>query len=275
MTLLALTWDIDPTFFSIGTFAIRYYSLLWLLAFILSFFILRHFYIKEGLKTSMLETLTIYVFAGAFIGARLVHCIFYDGTYFLSHPLEIIIPLTKDIDGNWAIRGFTGLASHGGILGITIACLIYCKIYKVDIWDIADKLALIGTLGGALIRIGNFFNSEIIGKPTDLPWAIIFKQIDNIPRHPSQLYEAIAYIFVFAIVYYLYTHHHEKHSRGFIAGVAILLAFISRFIIEFTKISQSPFEESMMLNMGQILSIPFILIAVWVIYIKRKPQNIA
>lgn len=274
MTLLALIWDIDPELFSIGTYSVRYYSLLWLLTFILSFFILRRFYIKEGLPVGMLETLTIYVFAGAFLGARLVHCIFYDGAYFLSHPLETIIPFTKDSDGTWVMTGYTGLASHGGILGMTIAFLIFCKIYKVDPWDIADKLVVIGSLGGVLIRIGNFFNSEMIGKATDLPWAIVFKQVDNVPRHPSQLYEAIAYAVVFAIVYYLYTQKREKHAPGFIAGMAILLAFIARFFIEYTKISQSSFEDSMLINMGQILSIPFIIIATLVVYYKRNPIEI-
>ena len=271
MSLLALTWDINPELFSIGTYSVRYYSILWLVAFAAAFFILRNFYIKEGLKVSALETLTIYVFAGAFIGARLVHCIFYDGAYFLTHPLEIIIPFTEDADGNWIMTGYTGLASHGGILGMTIAFLIYCKIYKVDPWDIADKMVVIGSLGGVLIRVGNFFNSEMIGKPTDLPWAVIFKEVDNIPRHPSQLYEAITYIIVFAIVYYLYTRKREMHAPGFIAGIAISLGFVARFFIEYTKVSQSEFEDSLMLNMGQILSIPFIVIAAWVIYLKRKP----
>lgn len=271
MQNLNIIWNIDPIWFSIGSFEIRYYSLFWLAAFVVGFFIVRRFYIKEKLDTNSLETLAIYVFAGALIGARLFHCIFYDAEYFFSHPFEIFLPFKYITDGDITLSSYTGFASHGGIIGITIAFIIYCRIYKVDAWDIADKLVVAGALGGAFIRLGNFFNSEMIGTPSNLPWAIIFSHFDNTPRHPSQLYEAIFYLFTFLVVYYLYTKRKEMHSPGFIAGVAILIGFIARFAIEFTKIPQSDFENTMLLNMGQLLSIPFILIAAWVMYLKRQP----
>lgn len=271
MQTLSILWDMDPVCFSIGSFEIRYYSLFWLTAFVCGFFIVRKFYIQERLNTNSLETLAIFVFAGAMIGARLFHCLFYDGEYFLSHPLEIFLPIRQDMNGDLSLSNYTGFASHGGIIGITIAFIIYCKIYKANAWNIADKMVVAGSLGGVFIRLGNFFNSEIIGTPTNLPWAVVFKQIDDIPRHPSQLYEAAFYLLTFFIVYYLYTRRREAHSAGFIAGIAILLGFIARFFIESTKVSQVSFEDSMLLNMGQILSIPFILIAAWVMYIKREP----
>lgn len=220
----------------------------------------------------MLESLVIYVFLGVFLGARLGHCLFYDFQYFASHPLEIISPFSINNRGEWKFTGYAGLASHGGIIGIIIATALYCRKKKVSIWDILDKLALIGPLAGAFIRLGNFFNSEIIGNETDVPWAIIFKRVDDMPRHPSQLYEAIAYLLIFLLVFYVYTQKRNKHAKGLVFGITITSVFISRFLIEFTKIIQSPFEEKLPIDMGQILSIPFIIIGLIIIYLRyNKP----
>lgn len=271
--LLNIIWDIDPEIFKIGAISIRYYSLCWLSAFIVGVFVLRKVYIKEKLDSKLLDSLVIYIFLGVLIGARLGHCLFYDFDYYVSHPLEMILPFGKDQLGNWSIKGYAGLASHGGIAGIIIAIFIYCWKNKVLVWDILDKLALVGPLGGACIRVGNFFNSEIIGKPTDSPIGIVFKQVDNLPRHPSQLYEAFSYILIFILVYYIYTRKRKKHSPGFVFGVTITFVFISRFLIEFSKIVQSPFEENLPIDMGQILSLPFIIIGVSILLVRYHPKK--
>jgi len=270
--MLYIHWDIDPAIFSIGSFQLRYYSLCWLLAFASSILVLRRIYIKEQLNMELLMSLALYIFFGVLIGARLGHCLFYDPVYFLSHPLEIFFPLTKDVSGNYHF-GYTGLASHGGVVGIIVAIFIYCYKKKQSVWDILDKLGLVGPLAGAFIRLGNFFNSEIVGNPTDMPWAIVFRSVDPNPRHPSQLYEALCYLIIFAIVYYIYTKRRDKHKLGFVFGVTIFLVFVSRFLIEYTKVIQSSFEESLPIDMGQILSIPFILLGFIVVVIKctKKP----
>lgn len=245
-----------------------------MIAFFLGFYILKKVYTKENLNIKLLEHLAIYIFIGVLVGARLGHCLFYDFDYYMSNPLEMILPFGKDSLGNWSFRGYAGLASHGGIVGIVIAICIYCWKYKASVWDILDKLALVGPSGGACIRFGNFFNSEIIGKPTDSIFGVVFKQVDALPRYPSQLYEAFSYVLIFILVYYLYNKRKEQHGPGFIFGVTITLVFISRFIIEFSKIVQSPFEESLPIDMGQILSIPFIIIGLIILFVKFSPKKI-
>jgi len=269
MNLLFLTWDIDPVIFNIGSFELRYYSLCWILAFLSSILILKRIYIKEKIDLDLLGSLAVYIFLGVFIGARLGHCLFYDFEYYSAHPLEIVFPISKDAAGNYHF-GYAGLASHGGIIGIIIAIFIYCKRKKTKVWDILDKLGLIGPLAGAFIRLGNFFNSEIIGNPTDLPWGVVFKRVDLLPRHPSQLYETFCYILIFFLVYYIYTKRRTSHKYGFIFGVTISLVFICRFFIEFTKIVQSSFEESLPLDMGQLLSIPFIIIGIIIVIARYR-----
>jgi prolipoprotein diacylglyceryl transferase len=176
----------------------------------------------------------------------------------------VILPISKDVSGGYRF-GYAGLASHGGVAGIIIAIIIYCYKKNQKVWDVLDKLGLVGPLAGFFIRSGNFFNSEIIGTPSDMPWAIIFKRVDMLPRHPSQLYEALCYLLIFCIVYYIYTKKRDQHQHGFVFGITIFLVFVSRFLLEYTKVVQSSFEESLPLDMGQILSIPFVLLGVIVI----------
>ncbi|MFA6335394.1 MAG: prolipoprotein diacylglyceryl transferase [Bacteroidales bacterium] len=266
MSFLSLVWDIDPVIFKLGVVELRYYSLCWGFAILAAILILSKVYHKEGIEISMLESLTIYVIIGMIIGARLGHCLFYDATYYLSHPIEMLFPIFKNSDGFHV--GYAGLASHGGVIGIIIAIIFYSYKKQANIWDLLDKLALIGPISGAFIRIGNFFNSEIIGKPTNFSFGVIFKKIDNLPRHPSQLYEAIMYILIFIFISYLYKNKKNNYKMGFIFGITIVLVFISRFLIEYTKIIQSPFEEFLPLNMGQILSLPFIIIGI-IVFIKK------
>lgn len=273
VNILYITWDIEPEIIKIGEISIRYYSICWLSAFASGFLILKKVYQDENIKVEYLTSLVFYIFFGVLIGARLGHCLFYDFNYYISNPLEIILPFSKNAFGNWTFTGYAGLASHGGVTGIIIAIFLYCRNKKMSVWDTLDKLALVGPLGGMFIRLGNFFNSEIIGKPTDSIFGIIFKNIDNIPRHPSQLYEAFSYLLIFILVYYLYTKKREKHNKGFIFGITITFVFIARFLIEFSKIVQSSFEENLFIDMGQILSIPFILLGITILFFNYNPPK--
>lgn len=268
--ILHVVWNIDPVIFEIGGLSIRYYSCCWALGIGLALFVLYRVYKKEKNNPDLLSSLFIYVVLGVFIGARLGHCLFYDPVYYLTHPLEMLLPIAKNAGGSYQFVGYAGLASHGGVIGIIIAILLYCRKYKCDVWDILDKLGLVGPLAGAFIRFGNFFNSEIIGVPSDKPWAIIFSQADSLPRHPSQLYEAFSYLVIFAIVGYVYPKRKGKHQYGIVFGTTIALVFIARFFIEFTKELQSDFEQQLPLDMGQILSIPFILAGLVIVILKLK-----
>lgn len=261
-----IVWNPDPLIFDLGFYALRWYSLLFALGFILSYLILRGHFKKAGLEEEMLEKLTIYVVLATIIGARLGHCLFYDWDYYSDHILEIFLPVR--FQPEFRFTGFQGLASHGGIFGIVVAVILYSRKYKIDAWWIFDKLSLVGALAGACIRFGNLMNSEIVGKPADVPWAFIFVQVDNVPRHPGQLYEALSYLLIFVILYYLTKH--SKREPGFIFGVFFVLLFTARFIIEFFKADQSDFEAGMILNMGQLLSIPFIIFGLIMIYLKRN-----
>lgn len=262
-----ITWGPEPEIFKIGSFGIRYYSLCWLLAFVASYFIMLKVFTKEGKTQDLLDQLTIYIFVGTIVGARLGHCFFYDWAYYQNHFIEIFIPFQK-INNSWQLTGFTGLASHGGAIGILVATWLFSRKSKTNFIWIADRLVLVVPVAGAFIRLGNFFNSEIIGNPSNLPWAVVFSHIDQIPRHPAQLYEAIAYTIIFLILWTIY----QKDARprpGKLFGIFMILLFAARFIIEFVKIDQVAFEQGMLLNMGQILSIPFIILGIFILL--KKP----
>jgi len=264
-----ITWGPEPEIFKIGSFGIRYYSLCWLLAFVASYFIMLKVFTKEGKTQDLLDQLTIYIFVGTIVGARLGHCFFYDWAYYQNHFIEIFIPFQK-INNSWELTGFTGLASHGGAIGILVATWLFSRKSKTNFIWIADRLVLVVPVAGAFIRLGNFFNSEIIGNPTDLPWAVVFNHIDQIPRHPAQLYEAIAYTIIFLILWTIYQKD-RKPRAGKLFGIFMILLFAARFIIEFVKIDQVAFEQGMLLNMGQILSIPFIILGIFILL--RKPTE--
>ncbi|WP_134089776.1 prolipoprotein diacylglyceryl transferase [Olivibacter sp. XZL3] len=267
--LSSIHWDIEPEFFRIGGFGLRYYTLCFMLAFFLSYIILLRIFKKEGKSQELLDQLTIYVFIGTVLGARLGHCLFYEFDYYKHHLLEMILPI-RTVNGQLSFTGFQGLASHGGAIGIMIALLLYCRKTKLSFWWVADRLVIVSALSGALIRTGNFFNSEIIGKPTDLPWSVTFLQVDNVPRHPAQLYEAVGYLMIFILLLNLYKQ--GKHQKpAFLFGCFMVLVFGLRFIVEFVKENQEAFENSMTFNMGQLLSIPFVAIGLYLIF--RKQHN--
>lgn len=256
-------WNIDPEIFNIGTFGLRYYTLCFLMAFITSYVLMLHIFKRENKSQELLDQLSIYIFLGTLLGARLGHCLFYEFDYYKDHPLEMILPFTY-INGKFTLTGFRGLASHGGAIGILVGIYLFCRKTKIDFLWISDRLVIVVALAGAFVRVGNFFNSEIIGLPSDLPWAVVFGQIDQIPRHPAQLYEAICYVFIFILLWNIY-HKKSVLKPGFMFGIFLITLFGARFILEFVKENQEAFEQGMKYNMGQLLSLPFIATGIYLL----------
>lgn len=268
MLLNFIHWGPDPVLFSLGPIELRYYSLCWLLAIVLAYILMLRVFKKEGKSQELLDQLTIYVFIGIFLGARLGHCLFYDFAYYKDHIIEIFLPI-QQVNGSWKLTGFAGLASHGAAFGTLVSLLLFSRKYKIDFMWLADRLALVVPISGAFVRLGNFFNSEMIGHPTTVPWAIIFEQHDNIPRHPGQLYEALAYILIFILLWTIYNRN-IKLKKGVLFGWFLILLFGARFILEYFKIDQVGFEATMQFNMGQWLSVPFIALGVYLLIKANK-----
>lgn len=261
-----IIWNPDGIIIDLGFFALRWYSLLFASGFILSYLILSYYFQKEGVALEKLDKLTIYVVLATIIGARLGHCLFYDFDYYSQHVAEIFLPFT--FSPEFRFTGYQGLASHGGILGVFIATILFCRKYKVKLLWLLDRLSVVGALAGCCIRLGNLMNSEIIGKPASVSWAFVFAKVDSIPRHPGQLYEAIAYLLIFLLLNIV--HGKTQKQNGFIFGLFLILLFSARFFIEFIKADQSAFEADMFLNMGQWLSLPFILFGFILIILKSR-----
>ncbi|WDF67610.1 prolipoprotein diacylglyceryl transferase [Sphingobacterium oryzagri] len=257
-----IRWDVDPNIFilPIVHHPIRWYAVFWLLGIILSYGVLLKILKSENKSAELLDKLAGYILLGTIIGARLGHVLFYDPSYYFSNPAKILAV--------WE----GGLASHGGGIGLLTAMYLFSKKTNLDFLWIADRLAIVVPLAGCCIRLGNLMNSEMIGKPTDVPWAFIFEKIDPIPRHPAQLYEAIYCLFLFVLLYGLWRYSSIKRIQGNSFALLLILLFIFRFVDEYFKINQEAFEDSLPINMGQILSIPFILggIALLVYNSKRK-----
>lgn len=264
--LNAILWDIDPEMFTIGFFTLRYYTLCFLLAFIVSYILMLRIFKRENKSQELLDQLSIYIFLGTLLGARLGHCLFYEFDYYKDHPLEMILPYTY-INGQFTLTGFHGLASHGGAIGIIVGLYLFCRKTKTNFLWLADRLVIVVAIAGAFVRLGNFFNSEIIGLPSDLPWAVIFAKVDAIPRHPAQLYEALAYVAIFILLWAIY-HKKSTLKPGLMFGIFLITLFGARFALEFFKENQEAFEDGMQYNMGQLLSIPFILIG---LYLALRP----
>ena len=264
-----ITWNPDAEMIRIGGFAVRWYSMCWLVGLALAYFLVRKLYKEQKVKDGLFDPLFIYCFIGILLGARLGHCIFYEPEYWLSSPqhvFEIFVPIRFMPDGSWKFTGYEGLASHGGTIGLTVALIIYwlrVRKHGLGIWQILDNIAIATPITACFIRLGNLVNSEIIGKVTDVPWAFIFERVDMSPRHPGQLYEAIAYAIFFPIGWYLYRKHPERVGTGFFFGLCLVLIFTFRFFIEYTKDIQVAKEAAMTLNIGQMLCIPFVLIGLY------------
>ncbi len=254
-----ITWSISPEIFSLGPIHIRYYGLLFATSFMLGFKIMEWIYKKENRPMDDLNDLIWYMILGTVIGARLGHCLFYNPEFYLAHPIEILKV--------W--RG--GLASHGAAVGILTSIYFYSKKKKNQsfLW-LMDRIVIGVALAAFFIRMGNLFNSEIIGHPTDMVWGFIFTSVDNVPRHPTQLYEALFYLLSFVIIFFQYKKFDGKFKDGYLFGIFLILIFGFRIFIEFFKENQTYFEEGMILNMGQLLSIPLVLFGIYLLYKATK-----
>lgn len=268
--ILTINWNVDPVI--IEGFSFRYYGLLFTGGLILCAYIIKKLFDKDGISEDVYWKFVYYCMGGIIIGARLGHCLFYEPEYFLHHPLEIILPFTFE-DGHFVFTGYLGLASHGGTIGLIIALFLFGRKTGISIVKSLDYIAIVAPLGGCFIRIGNLMNSEIIGKSTDMPWAFIFERVDSVPRHPAQLYEAIAYLLIFFIVGYIYKTRRKTLKEGFLFGLVLSLIFSFRFFVEFFKERQVDFEDNMFLDMGQLLSIPFILTGLYFMFIYKNKSR--
>ena len=263
--LLYIIWNPSLEAFSIGPLTFRWYSLCWLIGLALAYFVVKRLYKEQQIKDELFDPLFIYCFLGILIGARLGHCIFYQPDYFLTSFkgfVEMFLPIHIMQDGSWKMTGYAGLASHGGTAGLMFALWLYTKRTKLSLWTVLDNIAIATGTTACFIRLGNLMNSEIIGKATEVPWAFVFEKVDALPRHPGQLYEAIAYALLFLIMWVLHKKMPEKIGTGWYFGFCLTYIFTFRFLIEYTKEIQEAFEASLPIDMGQILSIPFIIVGV-------------
>lgn len=280
---LSILWNPSDTALSFGPFTIHWYSLCWLIGLALAYLIVQRLYREQKVKEGLFDPLFVYCFIGILVGARLGHCLFYQPDIFLSswhHFVEIFIPIEFLSDGSWHFTGYRGLASHGGTLGLMIALWTYVRKTGMNLWQVLDNIAIATPVTACFIRLGNLMNSEIIGKVSDVPWAFVFERIDNLPRHPGQLYEAIAYAILFFIGWRLYRRMPQRVGTGYFFGLCLAYIFTARFFIEFTKEVQEAFEASLPLDMGQLLSLPFIVLGVacmaggkWMDKIVKRKQN--
>ena len=271
MHFLSFTWDSDGVLFHIGSFPLRYYSLMFIVAFSLGWWVMQRIYQNENISVEKLDPLFIYTVIATLLGARLGHFIFYEPEVFLEDPLSVFLPF--EFSPSFRFTGFQGLASHGAAIGIIIAMYLYSKkILQKPIHWILDRIVIPVALGAIFVRLGNFFNSEIVGKPTNSDYGIIFKRLgETFPRHPAQLYESFGYIIVFLILWQVYWKTNKKDQPWYIFGLFLVLLWTVRFIAEFFKKSQGGFESALgVFTTGQWLSIPFIIAGLYFMFRKRN-----
>lgn len=256
-------WGVDPIFLKFGPFTIRWYGVLFVGGILIGSKILEWIYKREKKDPSSIDDFLIYMIVCVVIGARLVHTLVYEPDYFLAHPIEIL----KVWHG--------GLASHGGMLGALVATYLYSKKYNIEFDWLISRLMVPGALAAVFVRIGNLFNSEILGKPApEVPWAIVFDRIDQIPRHPVQLYEAFAYLIIFFILLFVYLKSSPQKATKLLGGLFMVLVFGVRFFLEFFKTRQADYILDIPLTVGQLLSIPFILLGIiWLIIANKVSKD--
>lgn len=288
----AIRWDMDPVFFEVGPLSIHFYSLCWILAFVLGWYVMKKMLETDHVSLKLLDPLFLYSFLGVIIGARLGE-LFYNLDVYKGLPLgqtliEVFLPVERNPNAStffgvlqgYEFTGFRGLASHGATLGFLFSSWLFNRIYlKKNIFWLLDRVAIAVPLGGAAIRLGNFFNSEIVGKPSDMPWAVEFVRQsvgygDMVPRHPAQLYEAICYLIIFFIVWHIYRKTDKKYQQGYIFGLFFVMLWTVRFFVEFFKEDQGDEFVAQALNIGlnngQVLSIPFILVGIYVMVTSKN-----
>ncbi|PCH78426.1 MAG: prolipoprotein diacylglyceryl transferase [Flavobacteriaceae bacterium] len=280
MITLSIDWNPDPIIFHIGGFGIRYYSLLFVVAFVVGLHFMKKIFINDKVSLEKLDPLFMYTILSMFIGMRLGEVFFYSWDYYQHHLLEILLPIKEDPKGTllWFIdgyrfTGFQGLASHGAAVGIIIGLYLYSKnILKMPLLWLLDRIALVVLFAGFCVRMGNLMNSEIYGKPTDLAIGFIFTRAgETIPRHPTQIYEALSYLLLFFIVWFLYWKTDLKKKTGFLFGLSFTALWTVRFVIEYFKEAQVASREDWVLglNTGQVLSLPLILIGIYFVVNKN------
>lgn len=279
MLSLAIVWD-PPLGIDLGFYTIRFYSLTYLVAFVLGWYIMKAIYKNDKIPLEKLDTIFIYTVLATLIGARLGHVFFYQPELLKEDPLSVFLPFS--FVPTFEFTGFQGLASHGAAIGIIIAMYIYSKkvLHKPLLW-ILDRVVVPVALGGMFIRIGNFMNSEIVGKPTGTDSGVIFVNYpekvglaaEAVPRYPAQLFEAGCYLLIFIALYYIYYKTKKAGQMGYIFGMFMILIWLARFVIEFLKEPQVEERASWFLNTGQLLSIPFVLLGVYfVVTSKNRPE---
>ena len=272
MTLLQIVWNPTSEGIDLGFLTIHYYSLMWIATFIIGLAIMKRIYKNEGQSQEKLDSLFMYSVLGIMLGARLGHVLFYQSELITQDPLSIFLPIRTVPE--FEFTGFRGLASHGAMIAMIIAMYLYNKkvLHKSVLW-ILDRLVVAGGIGAALVRIGNFFNSEMVGHPTDAPTGIVFKALgEDFARHPGQLYEAFGYLIIFVILFYLYWKTNKGQQEGYLFGLFLVLLWTVRFIVEYFKVAQVDDRADWLFNTGQLLSIPFILIGLYLMFI-YKPKN--
>ncbi len=267
--MLAIRWDVTPEIID-GWSTPNLYGLLFVTGLIIGYYVIRRMFRKENIPDALLDKLVLYVVLATIIGARLGHVFFYEPKAYLQNPIDII----KIWEG--------GLASHGGAIALVIALSLYAKyvIKKPYLW-IFDRISAPIAIAGMFIRLGNLVNSEIVGRPTDLPWAFEFvhyfdettRQFDPTPRHPAQLYEAIMYLAIFGVLMYMYWKRSAWKQPGLVFGTFLILLFGGRFLVEFVKVGQTAFDDSLTINTGQWLSVPFVIAGIAILIWSYKNKN--
>ena len=257
-------WDVSPEIFSFGPITIRWYGLLFAAGFMAGFYMMQGIYRRERYDPRHLDTLLLYMVLGTLVGARLGHCLFYEPDVYLRDPLRIL----KVWEG--------GLASHGGTVGAVASVWLFTRKYGggPPFLALVDLLAVPTALASALIRVGNFFNSEILGTPSKVPWAVRFVRVDDIPRHPAQLYEALSYLALFLVLLLLYGKRLHRGRPGIFIGLLLVWVYSARFLIEFVKEPQVAFETNLAVDLGQLLSVPFVLVGFYLMVRGWQAQKV-
>lgn len=251
-------WSADPVALSFGGMHVYWYGILFATAILSGLEIMKWIYKTENKDLQELDGIFLYVVIGIVIGARLGHCLFYEPDYYLAHPLEIL----------YVWKG--GLASHGGGLGALIGIYLYKRKHSLNLLWFLDKIAIPTAVFAFFVRLGNFMNSEILGKVSDVPWAVVFSRLDKLPRHPAQLYESFSYLFIAILLLGIYIKFRERLQDGFLFGLFLTLVFVVRFLVEFVKQRQADYSVDMLLSTGQLLSIPFVLLGLYLVFRSTK-----
>lgn len=274
VSLLFVDWAPDPAVFFLFGNPVRWYSLCWVAALLLGYLNMGRLFRLQGVPQDKLDLVFVYCFVGVLIGARLGHCLFYEPAYYLAHPVEMLLPIRR-IGGSWRLVGYEGLASHGGVIGLLLALWLFCRRTGMSLLHILDNMGLITPLSAAFIRLGNLMNSEIVGLPTTLPWGFVFRNNGELfARHPAQLYEALFYLLLFFVFLAVQRRAFQRIGTGWFFGLCLTTIFTFRFFVEFLKDNQVDFEAYMPLNMGQLLSLPLVLIGVYFLSTARRRRGI-